>query len=98
MDGRSQYTRVVRLNNSDQVQLRAYPQPARNEVTLEHGTAVAGARLAISAANGQIVKKVDIQVGETQTLVDLTTLKAGLYLVRFDNGNGQTETVKLVKQ
>jgi hypothetical protein len=36
--------------------------------------------------------------GSQQTLVDLSTAKPGLYLVRFENGTGGAETLKVIKQ
>ena len=33
-----------------------------------------------------------------QTVINISGLKAGLYIVRFSNGNGQTETTKLIKE
>ncbi len=33
-----------------------------------------------------------------QTYIDMTTLQKGIYMIRFDAGDGNTETMKVVKQ
>lgn len=98
LDGKYQYSKVIRINTSRVIGIRAFPQPARTEVTIEHGALKSKGWISLSSASGQVVKRVDVPADETQTLIDISQLKAGIYLLRFDNGLGQVETLKLVKQ
>jgi hypothetical protein len=38
------------------------------------------------------------QTGATQTDVDMSSLQAGLYLLKWNDGHGNVQTIKLVKQ
>lgn len=100
-DGRSKYSSIVKLKGEEVAasnSLRIYPMPARSEVTLEHKKLTADAQVTISTMDGRIIKSLKPVVGATHTPVVLNGMLPGLYLVRLQDGNGPTETVKLVKQ
>ena len=79
------------------VVLKAFPSPARNEVTVQHGTILNG-RLSISTADGRQVKLVNISMEMLQTTIDISSLHAGLYLIRILNDNGSSEALRVIKQ
>ena len=97
-DGSSKYTAIVRVNLDKKVPLRAYPQPAFSSVVIEHNEAAMQARITLSSAAGQVVRSIAVQPQSLSTPVDLSGLQSGIYLVRFDNGAGSSETLKIVKQ
>jgi hypothetical protein len=77
--------------------MKAY-MSSKNTMTVQHNEAVSGSLLSISSADGRLVKSMVPNSGSQQTLVDLSTAKPGLYLVRFENGSGGAETLKVIKQ
>lgn len=98
-DGKYKFSTVISFSNGKTVSLlRAYPMPARNQVTLQHGAIEGKAQITISSESGQIMKRVVPAVGSMQTAIDLSALKAGMYLLRLENSNGEVETLKVVKQ
>jgi hypothetical protein len=98
-DGKFKYSTVISFSNGRSAALlRAYPMPARNQVTLQHDAIEGKAQISISSEDGRIVKRVTPATGSMQTSIDLSALKAGLYLLRLENSNGEVETLKLVKQ
>jgi hypothetical protein len=97
IDGKSKYSPVVRLNLERNIALRAYPSPATTEVTVEHSATDKGT-VSITTADGRIVKQVEVKPQMTQTFINTSTLKAGLYVVRFVAADGTTQTTKLIKQ
>jgi hypothetical protein len=97
LDGTYRYSAIVRLNFDKDIRLRAYPSPAKDEVTIEHAINGKG-MLSLTTSDGKLVKQVDVTPELNQTVIDISNLKAGLYLVRFINGNGQIENTKLIKQ
>jgi hypothetical protein len=96
-DGKFKYSTIVRLDLDISFGLRAFPSPARDLVTIEHGVTSNG-RLSITATDGRVIRQIDIKPDLSQTVINISNLKAGLYIVRFVNGKGQTETTKLIKE
>jgi hypothetical protein len=78
--------------------IKAFPTPFIKNVSIQHPTAVAGSAISISSEDGRIVKTIVPAIGTQQTDIDLSSSKAGLYLVRYSNGSGETETLKILKQ
>jgi hypothetical protein len=97
IDGKSKFSPIIRLNLDRNIALRAYPSPATSEVTIEHSATDKGT-ISITTADGRIVKQVDVKAQMTQTFINTSTLKAGLYVVRFVAADGTTQTTKLIKQ
>ena len=97
IDGKSKYSPIVRLNLDRNISLRAYPSPATSEVTIEH-SATAKGTLSITTTDGRIVKQIEVKPQMTQSFINTSTLKAGLYVVRFVTAEGKIQTTKLVKQ
>lgn len=97
-DGRSDFSSIVRMNLSKFVQISAFPTPATSNVTIEHEILNTRGQLTVYSADGRAVKTVVTQEGTSQTPLNLSNLGSGFYVVRFDKGNGQVETVKLLKK
>lgn len=95
-DGKYGLSRIIKVKGG--VLLRAFPQPAVSSITLEHNTAVSASRISITTQDGRLVRSIVPSVGTQQTAIDIASLQAGMYLLRFDAGNGEIETVKIVKQ
>ena len=64
----------------------------------QHGVVAGSGSVSLVNSNGQVVKRVTVSGDVTQTVVSLAGLNSGVYVVRFDNGKGQVETLKVVKQ
>lgn len=99
VDGKYAFSTVALVKGaSAAIILKAFPTPAVKDITIQHSTATANSLLTISAEDGRIVKSIIPAKGAQQTLVDLSSEKAGLYLIRYVDGNGQVETLKILKQ
>ncbi len=100
-DGRTKYSGTIRIqgnsSSSHADKLMAYPNPANEEVTLEHRKVIRGTEMRIFSADGRIMKVVIPTEGSSHTPVNIAGFKPGLYFVRFDDKNGYFETVKLIK-
>jgi len=98
-DGKYNYSPVTTVKSGRAaIVLKAFPIPSTKNVTIQHGIATAGSLLTICSEDGAIIKSILPAIGTQQTEVDLSFAKAGLYLVRYINNNGQAETIKIIKQ
>ena len=99
VDGKFKYSTIVSIRNGNAaIVLKAFPTPATNNVTLQHATANAKTTIRINAHDGRQVAAIRPAAGAMQTSINLSAYAPGLYLISFDNGNGQVETLKVVKQ
>ena len=98
LDGNYKYTTIIRMNMGKTVVLKAFPQPAISDLTIEHGAVAGLGTLSLVNSNGQVVKRVSVNGDANQTVISLSGLNSGVYVVRFDNGKGLVETLKVVKQ
>lgn len=98
IDGKHGYSTIVAvLSQQSSVIMKAFPNPIQNQLTVQHNTANTASKIEIVSVDGRLIKSVSIASGAQQTTIDLSSAKAGVYAVRFINGNN-TESLKLVKQ
>lgn len=99
INGRYGYSTVALVKSGKStIVLKAFPSPVIKSVSIQHPTAIAGTTISVSSADGRIMKTIVPAAGMQQTEIDLSAAKAGLYLVRFNSGNGESETLKILKQ
>ena len=67
-------------------------------MTIEHEILSTRGKLTIYTADGRAIKTVNTEQGTSQTAVNISSLGSGFYVVRLDKGNGQVETVKMLKK
>jgi hypothetical protein len=98
VDGKFKYSSTVKLagKNASTV-VRAFPIPAHNLVTVQHDKMVNG-RITLTTVDGRVVKQLTPGSTAIQTSLDLGGVAPGIYMVRVDDGNGNTESIKVIKQ
>ncbi|TCZ70570.1 T9SS type A sorting domain-containing protein [Flaviaesturariibacter aridisoli] len=98
IDGRFKYSSIAKLTGkSSSIVLKAFPLPAHNQLTVQHDK-MTGGMLSLATADGRIVRNLVAASGSIQTQIDLNGLTPGLYILRVDDGNGNVESMKVVKQ
>lgn len=98
-DGSTTYSNILTFQNGKSAILfQVSPTVVLGKAVAQHEAAGAGAVLNLSDMTGKQVKMIKPQAGALQTDVDMTGLRPGLYILRFNNGNGAIQTVKLIKQ
>lgn len=96
-DGHYKYTNIVKVTNNKASSIKLYPLPAKSQVFLQHDKALSGSMITINSADGRLVKRITPSTNSMQTAIDVSTLKPGLYFVKFDDGTGTVENVKMIK-
>lgn len=99
IDGKFSYSTVVTMKGGkSSILLKAFPMPAVNELTLQHNTATNASQISISSAEGRTIKAIVPGNGTQQTVINISSFKPGIYVIRFSIENGETETLKFVKK
>jgi hypothetical protein len=99
VDGRYTYSSIALVKEGKStIVLKAFPTPFTKIVSVQHPTAGAASLISITSEDGRLIKSVLPIRGTQQTDIDLSTAKAGLYLIRFISEDGRSETVKILKQ
>jgi len=100
-DGKYKYSTVVLFKvgkNGLASTLKIYPTPATNQLTLWHDAATTSSSISVMTVDGKVVKTLKPTAGNTETSIDISTLQAGLYLIRYSVSDMESVTTKLVKQ
>lgn len=100
IDGKTKYSGIVKItgNASYADDLKVYPSPANAQITLSHKKLNTNAIVTVTGADGRILRTMRPAAGASNTMMDVSALVPGMYVVRVDNGNGQIETTTFVKQ
>jgi hypothetical protein len=99
LDGKFGYSAIVSVKSGQtSVVLRAFPTPVRKDLTIQHNAATVSTRISISSIDGRLIQTIMPLTGSQQTTVDLSSARAGLYIVRFESGTGDVQTLKVMKQ
>ena len=98
-DGKSKYSGILRLtgNNSFSNELRLYPVPATNEITAQHRRISGNAKLLVTGADGQIIRTIIPVPGASHTPINIAGLPSGVYFIRIDDGKGDIQSAKFIK-
>jgi hypothetical protein len=98
-DGNAAYSAVVTLKNGKSaIVFKGFPTLIRSNLTLQHDAATPSSSISVSTTEGRVVKTIVPAKGSQQTIADLTAVQAGVYFVRYNNGNGSVETLKIIKE
>ena len=98
-DGKSKYSAIIKLFGKETVlnSLQVYPQPAYEQVTIQHNKAIERAAFTLYSADGKIIMQKLAMPSTQQTQLNISNLKSGLYMLRYDDGTGNIQTKALIK-
>lgn len=99
IDGKYGFSAVAMVKSrKTMIMLKAFPTPFIKNVSIQHPTANSRSLITIFSQDGRTVKAIVPSIGTQQTDVDLSSGKAGLYIIRYNNGKGEVETLNILKQ
>ncbi len=99
IDGIYKYSTIARLaNGRSEIVLKAFPQPVLNVLTLQHPVIEGRAQISVSGADGRMMRTIVPTAGSMQTPVNMSNWQKGMYMIRFDAGDGNVTTLKVLKQ
>jgi hypothetical protein len=99
IDGSSKYTPVIKVSGKERVagQIQLYPMPAKDQVYIQHDKAPAKVNISIYNLEGKMIQQVQAIPNTYQTSLNISKLMSGMYLVKYDDGNGDIQSAKLIK-
>jgi hypothetical protein len=99
IDGSSKYTTVIRVSGKEKTtgQIQLYPMPANDQVYVQHDKAPAKVNITLFGLDGRMIRQVQAIPNTYQTSLNISNLKSGIYVVKYDDGNGDIQTAKLIK-
>jgi hypothetical protein len=84
--------------SSVQKEIKVYPSPAEDQITILHPDFNKGGKITIINIEGKIMKTLVIGEGTGQAKLNVSNFPEGLYIVRFTNQAGISKTLKIVKE
>ncbi|HEY6956878.1 MAG TPA: T9SS type A sorting domain-containing protein, partial [Flavisolibacter sp.] len=99
-DGAYKYSTIVlfKVGKNTLSSLRTYPVPASSDLTVFHDPATSTSSISIVSTDGRILKTIIPIQGATETQINVSSLKSGLYMIRYSILESGTVTTKLIKQ
>jgi hypothetical protein len=100
-DGKFKYSAVVLIKlgkNSLASTLKVYPTATTTSVTVEYMAASVNNAIDVISLDGKLLKTVKPAEGSTETSINVSSLKAGFYLLRYSTNGSESASVKFIKQ
>jgi PKD repeat protein len=91
---------TIEVGNSDiNDGIGLYPNPTDSNVTITFGNDIKATTLIrVYDMKGQLITSFRTQEGDSQTVIDLSSQAAGMYLFHIENENGERLVKKVMKQ
>lgn len=86
------YSRMISLAAEGLRELFAYPNPARDRIAIELGTAYIGSKVKLFSTTGTVLQEKEVK--EKTTTLDISRHTSGIYLLQLHDGS----VVKLIKE
>ena len=90
-------SKIAYLTNITGKVMQAYPKPATDQVTVQHVSSSDRAIIFLINTDGKILQQRTVVPNELQTRLQIGMLSKGIYIVRYDSGKGDVQTLQLVK-
>ena len=90
-------TKTAWLTNNTGKVMQAYPNPAADEVTIQHVSSPERAVITIISTDGRILLQRTVVPNTLQTQLHIDMLSKGIYIVKFETAKGDVRTLRLVK-
>ncbi|WP_299437840.1 cellulase family glycosylhydrolase [uncultured Aquimarina sp.] len=78
-------------------EIKAYPNPVLNELTIKHPEVLKSARIDILDVSGKVVKRVTSVTDTNTVALNVSELKSGVYFIKIFNQK-ETVTKQIIKQ
>ncbi len=91
-DGSFKFSSVIVMNAKSSIKLDVYPNPATNNLVITHPQSTVNSTVKIINLDGKNMLTQNMQIGATQSTIDVSKLIKGNYLVVFENDGIRSAT------
>jgi predicted RNA-binding protein with EMAP domain len=77
--------------------MQAYPNPATDQVTIQHVAPANRAVISVISTDGRVLFQQTVLPNTLQTQFSVGTLSKGMYILKFDDSKGDVRVTQLVK-
>ena len=95
-DGTFKYSGIASVKNDKGNTIAVYPNPVKDNATIQHAAALNNATVSIADVAGKIIKNYNVTAGSSQTVINTSMLTKGAYTIIFYN-NGVKQSTQLQK-
>jgi hypothetical protein len=93
LDGTAKYSSIIFIRNSATQLTMVYPNPARDQITINVGNkSLLNSNAVLTDLNGKVLQKISLTQASTQ--VNVSSYMRGMYLLKFTDGT----SIKIVKE
>jgi len=98
-DGKTKYSAIIRIFSKETSlsRIELYPVPAQDMVTVQHNLSSERATITLYSNDGKLIMQKLVLPNTLQTQLNISNVNGGLYIVRYDDGNGTIESKNLYK-
>lgn len=98
-DGSFKYTPIIKVDAKEVKTpgITVYPNPVADRITVQHNKAGDNSIISLLSPEGRVFMTKVATPATYQTQMDIQNLSKGLYFVRYDDGEGNTTTSRIIK-
>jgi hypothetical protein len=95
-DGSYSYSPILKVDAKGRSVISLYPNPATDNLMVNHPKATTGSTITILTADGRKLKQYNVLIGSEQTYLNIESLTKGNYLLQFSN-NSENMATKFIQ-
>ena len=96
-NGSFTYTNVVSITPKKSIKLEIFPNPVKSNLILSYPKSTTNSTIRITSLDGKTLINQAVQLGSTQTSLDVSKLISGNYIAIFNDTEGNITTQSFVK-
>lgn len=90
-------SKTAYLTNLTGKVVQAYPNPARDQVIVQHVSFANRAVMSVISADGRVMFQQTVMPNTMQTQFSVGKLSSGMYFLKFDDSRGDVRVIQLLK-
>ena len=96
-DGSSKSSSVIAVTSKTATKLSVYPNPAEQTLNVNHPLSSNKANFSVLSLDGKIMLKKAVAANSTSSILDVSSLASGAYMVILEDQN-QKSSIKFIKK